>query len=268
VLDVGCGAGATLRGFSEFGWQTFGLEIDDRDLPMLREIPGFEALFTCQPRELPRQFDAITMVHSLEHFAEPVEILADLRPKLAPGGRLFVQVPNAAANAMDLVVADHMSHFTPATLARLTTRAGFEVETVSTLWIGKELSMIARVAPQILPPAATDAAQAISDVRHQIAWLARIAEAGRSSAEASQSFGIFGATIAASWLGGMLGDRVKFFVDEDPNRAGRTHLDRPVVSPDQVPSGSVVFLALTPRIAAQVAARLQNGTAEYRLPPD
>jgi SAM-dependent methyltransferase len=268
VLDVGCGAGATLRGFSEFGWRTFGLEIDNRDLPLLREIPGFETLYTCRAGDVPRQFDAITMVHSLEHFPEPVEILMDLRSKLAPGGRLFVQVPNAAANAMDLVVADHMSHFTPATLSRLAVRAGYEVETVSTLWISKELSLIARVADGPAAAAPADPAEAISSIRHQIAWLERMAAAGRSAAEASESFGIFGATIAASWLGGMLGDRVKFFVDEDPNRAGRTHLNRPVLSPDQVPSGSVVFMALTPRIAAQVAARVRNGTADYRLPPD
>jgi hypothetical protein len=41
-----------------------------------------------------------------------------------------------------------------------------------------------------------------------------------------------------------------------------------VLPPDQVPSGSVVFLALTPLIAAQVAARQQRSTVEYRLPPD
>src|SRR5204863_8080442 len=147
VLDVGCGSGATLRGFSERGgWRTFGLEINDRDLPVLRGIPGFESLYTCPARELPRQFDAITMVHSLEHFPDPVEILRDLRPKLAPGGRLFVQVPNAAANPIDLVVADHMSHFTPATLTRLTTRAGYAEESVATLWIVKELSMTVGVA--------------------------------------------------------------------------------------------------------------------------
>ena len=268
VLDVGCGGGATLRRFSERGgWRCFGLEIDDRDLPLLRSIPAFDTLYTCPPSDLPRQFDAITMVHALEHFPEPVKVLRDLLPKLAPAGRLFVQVPNAAANPMDLVVADHMSHFTPATLARLAARAGYAVESLSTQWISKELSLTARCAPEPLPPAENNTAESIREIHSHIAWLERFGQAAHAAAGDSPSFGIFGATVAASWLYGLLGDRVRFFVDEDTHRAGRTHLDRPVLSPDQVPSGSVVFLALSPAIAAQVAARLRTGAVDYRLPP-
>jgi SAM-dependent methyltransferase len=269
VLDIGCGAGATLRGFSEHGgWDCFGLEMDDRDLPLLRSIPGFQTLYTCPARELPRQFDAITMVHSLEHFPDPADVLMDLRSKLAPGGRLFVQVPNAAANAMDLVVADHMSHFTPVTLGQLAARTGYAVESLSTLWISKELSLTARASDDAAPGGQLDASEAIGKIRSQVAWLRRLGDAARDAAGRTGNFGIFGATIAASWLCGLLGSEVKFFVDEDPNRVGRTHLDRPVLPPDQVPSGSVVFLALTPLIAAQVAARQQRSTVEYRLPPD
>jgi 2-polyprenyl-3-methyl-5-hydroxy-6-metoxy-1,4-benzoquinol methylase len=269
VLDVGCGGGATLRGFAESGaWRCFGFEMDDRDLPLLRSIPNFEGLYTCPARELPLRFDVITMVHSLEHFPGPADVLADLLPKLAPGGRLFIQVPNAAANPLDLVVADHMLHFTPSTLRRIVRRAGYDVDTLSTAWISKELSLIARPAATAIQTTESGAEEAIQNVCRQVKWLDLLAKSAHESALHAENFGIFGATIAASWLCGVLGDRVKFFVDEDANRAGRMHLERPVLDPEQVPPGSTVFLALTPHIASQVAGRLRNGAVHYCLPPE
>jgi SAM-dependent methyltransferase len=269
VLDVGCGGGATLRAFAERGgWRLFGLEIDDRDLPLLRSIAGFDTLYTCPPRDLPRQFDAITMVHSLEHFPDPSAVLRELCAQIAPGGCLFVEVPNAAANPFEYLVADHMVHFTPATLSRLAGGAGFSVDFLSTDWVSKELSLIARPAPGELPSVEQPGiAEAIDRVRAQIVWLAGFIEAARQAASASPSFGLFGSTIAATWLCGVLGDAVSFFVEEDANRAGRTHLGRPILTPSQVPQGSTTYIALIPSIASQVAARWRN-SIDLSLPPD
>jgi hypothetical protein len=58
------------------------------------------------------------------------------------------------------------------------------------------------------------------------------------------------------------------FVEEDANRAGLTHLERPIFSHPLVIAGSVVYMSLIPRIATQVAARLQNSAIDLRLPPE
>jgi hypothetical protein len=65
----------------------------------------------------------------------------------------------------------------------------------------------------------------------------------------------------------VLGDAVSFFVEEDPNRLGRPYLERPVLSPAEVQPGSVVYLALIPQIAAQVARRLRHTIPNLQLPP-
>jgi SAM-dependent methyltransferase len=268
VLDVGCGGGATLRGFAERGgWRLFGLEIDDRDLRMLHTVRGFDTLYTCPPRDLPRNFDVITMVHSLEHFPEPSQVLRELSGKIACGGRLFVEVPDAGANPFEYLVADHMIHFTAPTLVRLASDSGFAVECLSTRWVSKEISLTAQPGGGELPCVdQSGVAEAIGRVRAQITWLVRFIDAARQAASASPRFGLFGSTIAATWLCGVLGDSVSFFVEEDTNRVGRTHMERPVLSPAQVPHGSVVYVSLIPRIANQVAARLSN-SIELRLPP-
>jgi SAM-dependent methyltransferase len=267
VLDVGCATGGTLRAFARRGgWLLFGLELDERSLPLLESIEGFQMLYTCEPADVPGQFCLVTMVHSLEHFPEPLRTLRDLRRKISAEGRLFVQVPNAEANAFDYVIADHMVHFSPSTLTTLLRVSGFEMDCLATSWVAKEISAMASPAESpatARPPAPTPS---IEYVRNQIGWLLRLVESAREAAEGKR-FGLFGSSIAATWLCSVLGDRVSFFVEEDVNRIGRTHLGRPIVSPDQVQDESVVFMALAPQIARTIAARLGARISGLRLPP-
>jgi hypothetical protein len=203
------------------------------------------------------------MVHSLEHFSEPLATLRDLRSKLAPGGRLFVEVPNAEANPYEYLIADHAVHLSSYTLALLAARAGWQIDALSTAWVAKELSLIAHPAKAPPPPAASNTA---SHIRSQIDWLLRSADAARLASVEYPTFGLFGASIAATWLAGVLGDKVSFFVEEDHHRAGRIHMGRPILSPTEVSRESLVYIALLPQIASRVATRLAN-TFRFQLPP-
>ena len=59
------------------------------------------------------------------------------------------------------------------------------------------------------------------------------------------NFGIFGTSIAATWLFSEIGKSIKFFVDEDRHRAGGTYMGVPVYHPDEIPANGHVFLALS-----------------------
>ena len=54
--------------------------------------------------ELGPRFDAIFLVHTLEHLDEPVQALARIRSWLSDRGRLFVVVPNAQAASRQIAV--------------------------------------------------------------------------------------------------------------------------------------------------------------------
>ena len=99
-------------------------------------------------------------------------------------------------------------------------------------------------------------------------WLTAVRDQAHAIAGRG-SFGLFGTSIAATWLCGELDAAVRFFVDEDPHRIGQTHLGRPVYSPEQVPPGSAVYLALTPEVAAAVQqhAGIADGPSVYHAPP-
>jgi 2-polyprenyl-3-methyl-5-hydroxy-6-metoxy-1,4-benzoquinol methylase len=272
VLDVGCGNGWTLKAFSQRGgWRLQGLELNDRNLHLLESIKGFERLHTCEPQDLPEQFDVLSMVHALEHFPEPLAALRKLRSKLASAGRLFVQVPNAEVNPFDYLIADHMMHFTYASLASLAAAAGYQVDSLS-VWVPKELSLVAQ--PVLHPagaPAPAPTAAIIDGIHAQISWLRRFIDAAREAStegSAGVTFGLFGTSIAGTWLAGVLGERVTFFVDEDPHRVGRMHMGRPILTPAQVPRGSILFIALTPAVAAPIAERFSGSGLDLRLPPE
>jgi SAM-dependent methyltransferase len=269
LLDFGCGTGATLAAFAAArpAWALFGLDLDDRYLARLLAIPGFAGLHTGPPQEAPGGFDLITMIHSLEHVPAPHTVLRSLREKLTPDGRLFVQVPDAAQNPFDLVVADHLCHFTADSLAQLVTQAGFAVDILATDWVKKEISLAAQPAerPGACRPLATPL-QAGGQVRDRLRWLQAVAEGARRAADASP-FGLFGTSVSATWLFGYLEDNVRFFLDEDPARAGGRHMHRPIWQPSQAPPGATVYLALIPGVAHSVRERLRGLPLHLHLPP-
>ncbi len=174
VLDVGCGNGALLSAFAAFRprWQLWGHELSALNEPTLSRIPGFSGLYTGALADLPPGFDVITMMHSLEHFPEPLEALRALRPKLAEHGCMLIEVPDAEATPFDLLVADHASHFTQRDLARLLARAGLGAVALRNDWVTKELSAVAvpaKAGAQAPPP--RDPREALRRVQAQIGWL-------------------------------------------------------------------------------------------------
>lgn len=269
LLDVGAGSGAMLGAFSQASsdWRLFGLDLDSRKEPALKAIPRFEKLYTVAPDQLSRQFDLLTLIHSLEHFADPLAMLRTLRSRLSAGGHLFVEVNNAGITPFDLVVADHLCHFTAETLAAMTARAGLNAALTKTDWVHKEISLLASAGagPSAIP--AHDPQQALQRTREDVGWLTGMLDHALRSSQAGR-FAIFGTSVAATWLAHGLGGNVEFFVDEDPAREGHTHMGRPILKPAQVPEGVTVYLAFVQTVAQSIRNRLRDLSIAFVSPAD
>lgn len=273
VLDVGCGNGALLRALASHrpDWRLVGTELDDRDRAAVQAIPQVEAFYpTDDPTSVPGRFDLVSMIHVLEHIVDPAAFLRRVRPRLTDGGRLFIQVPYFPHNPFELLIADHSSHFTPATLAHVLRQAGLEPVVVSVDWVAKELSVVARIAPSkgrgVAEESGCEVAPHAAAADKAVQWLSQVFGQARTLA-ARRTFGLFGTSIAASAVAGALGDAVAFFVDEDPARIGGEHLGRPIFAPAQVPADADILIALPTPIARDVAGRLPAGPRVH-LPPD
>lgn len=146
LLDIGSGGGHFVAVAAKEGFDASGVESTPSFARHAREDLGIEVIE--QPIEeldLPSgAYDVITMWHVLEHIPDPVETLRRLRPALADGGLIVIEVPNSESviarmlgEAWPQLDAEvHVNQFSATTLRRALQAAGFvdiELETVSHL---------------------------------------------------------------------------------------------------------------------------------------
>ncbi len=140
LLDFGCGGGSYLKRMADNGWRVTGLDAAVGAVRQVQEELGLPALVGSLPHPDLREnsFDVVTMWHSIEHVHRPLEILREAFKLLVPGGKLVVACPNIESWAFRwfgpawfaLDLPRHLTHFSPATLTRMMTAAGFRVDSV------------------------------------------------------------------------------------------------------------------------------------------
>ena len=91
------------------------------------------------------QFDVAIASHVLEHLADPVGTLREVRRTMKPGARLGIEVPNELENLGTLLLgylgrldpyavrSTHVHFFSPTTLRRVVEAASLTVTSVKTL---------------------------------------------------------------------------------------------------------------------------------------
>lgn len=270
AIDIGCGGGVTLKAMSaKFPtWKLYGHELESNKFNYFATIPGFQTLFTGKIADIQESFDLITMIHSLEHFVQPLETLKQLRSKMEPQGYLFVEVCNIEENPFDILVADHLMHFSPHAVSNMAKQAGFLPGFAHTDWVKKEISFMSKVGEVSEIDTSLNPETVFNQISAYVAWLNALLQHAKNTALSTPSFGIFGTSVAASWLATELSDHIQFFVDEDPNRVGRQYMNKPILSPQHVPNSSAVYLALAPALSSKIAQRLSNNVWSFiQAPP-
>jgi ubiquinone/menaquinone biosynthesis C-methylase UbiE len=146
VLDVGCGEAAFSAALAAAGARPVGIEVAGEPLRRARrrhpelelQLVGAELPFAAA------SFDAAWAGEVLEHVADGLGLLDELRRVLRPGGRLLITTPDHPRRlVLGLALrraaferhfdprADHLRFFTPRTLTLLVEDAGFSVERIA-----------------------------------------------------------------------------------------------------------------------------------------
>lgn len=267
LIDIGCGNGAALAGFSKKlpQWELYGNELSDRGLADLRKIPNFVALYTVNDvKAIPGRYDLVSMIHSLEHMPAPLSTLNAAARLLDDQGNVFIEVPDIETSPFDLLVADHLCHFSLDTLRYLAGRAGLAATTATTSVLGKEITFIGRSGHDAAPKPV--AAAGFRTARATVSWLQSVIDRAQALSN-DGPFGIFGTSISGMWLYGALGGRIDFFVDEDKSRIGRLYEGKPILAPQDAPARATVYVPLTPTVSEKVVARLSGLGARFVPPP-
>jgi 2-polyprenyl-3-methyl-5-hydroxy-6-metoxy-1,4-benzoquinol methylase len=94
LLDFGCGNGTFLKMMEVLGWDSFGIERDERSADIARSL-GLRVsshLEICDVQ--PGSIDVVTLNHVIEHVRDPIGALGALRRFMTPGGILGIATPN------------------------------------------------------------------------------------------------------------------------------------------------------------------------------
>jgi SAM-dependent methyltransferase len=137
LLDFGCGAGLFLELAHQRGFAGYGVDLSESSIERARQRPGGEHAYFGAPLDVPEiaagGFDVITLWSVMAHLPRPLDDLRMLRRLLAPGGLILILTVNANSLQLKAKGADwngftpnHLKFFSPTTLERALTLAGFE----------------------------------------------------------------------------------------------------------------------------------------------
>lgn len=204
------------------------------------------------------QFDAVMSHFVLEHVPDPVGFIRVLADLLRPGGILLLSLPDVAANPGDMTVADHLNHFSEASLTHALAAGGMSLRTLDSSSFPGAFFAVATLAEGAAPPSpsareAAQRAREICGIWEQAATTldqAATRFAGRKSA-------IYGAGFYGSWIYSRIGKKIDLvsFLDRNPHLQGATHFGAPVVPPEMISDDvEVLFVGLNPLKAHEAIA--------------
>jgi 2-polyprenyl-3-methyl-5-hydroxy-6-metoxy-1,4-benzoquinol methylase len=131
VLEVGAGIGCTVKVFERAGFVSEGIDPGGEFLNYSRE----NLLANVQVRSLQdlpqqQQFDAVLLVHVIEHLPSPRTALQQIAGLVKPGGMFYVECPNLQApfaRRSRLFHSAHIHNFVPSTLKMMAEACGFRL---------------------------------------------------------------------------------------------------------------------------------------------
>lgn len=143
ILDIGCGWGQFLLYFREKGGICYGFDPAPEAVAYARAQglnvvqAGMESIDVFNGLK----FDVVTLLNVLEHLADPVAVVAEIRDRiLKPGGILLIEVPNDfnafqeagkaihGLNEWWVAPPAHLNYFNNESLQRLLRGASYEVK--------------------------------------------------------------------------------------------------------------------------------------------
>jgi len=263
ILDIGAGSGVFLQAISKKykNSNLYAQDLNDISLGKLENISGFRHLFVCDLTAIDQKFSIISMVHVLEHVCHPIDFLKVVRSLLKDDGVLVINVPDIAQNPLDLPVYDHCTHFTKVSLEVVLKQAGFRLYYTSNKLIAKENVIIA-TPDEFCAQGCTEPHPENHIFNNHMAYLNKISEVA-SAHVFGKKFHVFGTASASVWITNYAEQWEGCFVDEDPNRQGKTLLGRRIVSPSSIEDGHFVFVPFAHEQSNYIKKRLSSDTVTY-----
>ena len=271
LLDYGCAKASTPRALVERrpDLQVHLFDVSDM---YVRHWAQFVPAERCALRELPadwaERFDVVTSFFALEHVPDPREAVRRIASLLRDDGLFYAVVPDTFGNPADLVVIDHVNHFTSASLQRLLADAGFgDIDIDADAHRGAWVVTARKNGRAGLPLPCAGELQRATALARFWSGLGQRLQAAEALLPDNAAVAIYGSGFYGAWIASTLTRRepLRCFLDRSPFQQGKTVFELPVLAPEALPQDvSTVFVGLNPKIARSVMAE-QDWMRERRL---
>ncbi len=166
ILDIGCGAGNFSLNFPKSEYIGVEPSIQAAHQSIARERNIIQGRYEDVANQIPDEyFDLIVCNDVIEHMADPMAFLLDVKTKLKAGGKLIASLPNVRNIEVlynlivnkDFQYADagildytHLHFFTPKSFSAMATKCGWNVEIYEPISFTKDISPIKLLVIRIL----------------------------------------------------------------------------------------------------------------------
>jgi SAM-dependent methyltransferase len=238
VLDYGCGKAPTLRKVTNRrpDLTPFVFDVSATYQALWDDFVSRknQACFTIPP-SWKEQMNVVLSFFALEHVESPNEFVANIAELLCEGGTLLVIIPDMRRNISDMLVADHLNHFSPSSLRLLLASNGFtSIDIDANSYRGA--FVVTAIRSSSTAPEPVDAKE---DVAAFVAGHQRTAQYWRDVSDRirtaerqhpRQPSMIYGSGIYGIFIASVLQEKDNFrgFFDQNPFRQKLKVLDRPI----------------------------------------
>ena len=265
VMDYGCAKARSLKLLvgHHAAIQPYVFDVSDSYRKYWEEfVPVDQQASFSMPDEWLGTMDVVLSFFALEHVEDPHGFVAELRRVLRPQGKAFIVVPNVLNNFSDVLVVDHINHFSVPSLETLLNGEGFtDVIIDDQAFRGAFVVCASRAEDgQVVTPrgAGADDFVAIRDVAEF--WRGAVDRVRATEASCEDKCAIYGSGIYGQFIATILRDRgrVACFLDQNPWRQGASYMDIPVRAPADIPDDvRLIYVGLNPLVARQAIRQVK-----------
>ena len=294
ILDIGCGGGSILALLNARGFSTLaGLEPSETLGRLAAERSGAKIVrgaLSDHPKL--GVYDFVILSHVLEHITDLRATVSCLHPILAPGGRVYIEVPDAhafASHSGDSIAWDfakdlfaqfcpeHVNFFSKVSLKNLMHRHGFRPEmltsqissmgVIASVWRQIDLETDDLIRDSLKKYVATQMAEFSTELIPTISAIV-------SSGDEIMVWGVGLHTQRLLAITDLGQANIRAFVDTDPCRrqgvggVGRaTLLDKPILSPMEAahePESCPIMIS-SKRLQGEIKHAIRRGGLKNRL---
>lgn len=175
VLEVGAGIGCTVKVFEKAGFDSQGIDPGSEFLKYSRDSLHANVSI-CSLEDLPQNqdFDAVLLIHVIEHLRSPVTALKHIAGLLKPDGMFYVECPNLQAPFASrgrLFHYAHIHNYVPETLRQTGEVSGFKLQQRFGDDRDPNLQMLFRKSAEVTATAAPENVQQTLNDLHKAGFL-------------------------------------------------------------------------------------------------